>query len=703
MQLKPTKQSVFSQHFSDQENALIKQAVELFEQCPTPENYLRPRGFDIAILLMDFNVNAETIIATILSDPLLTKSGLSGNITEQFGSTVANLVKDLNWLNTINVYSTDMSQQPNQAETLRRMLLAMTQDVRAVLVKLAYRVKRLQNLDHEDPVIRQFIAKETLDIYAPLANRLGIYQLKWLLEDLAFRYQEPQQYRYIAKSLTDNRSQRENRISQFIDQLHQALSSQEIPAKVYGRPKHIYSIWKKMQRKQLDIIDLYDLLAVRIIVDSLTQCYTVLGLVHSLWQFIPKEFDDYIANPKENGYQSLHTVIIDNEGHRIEIQIRTKAMHDYAELGVAAHWAYKEGGKQSNPAEKSIASLRHLLDENSNDESLIENFHNELFSDRIYVLTPTGKLIDLIRGSTPIDFAYSIHTEIGHRCRGAKVNGRIVQLTYQLQSGDQVEILTVKEGGPNRNWIDTNLGYLKSHRAISKVKSWFKQQQFEHNLNLGQTILEKETQRLGTKDFNLEKLCHHFHQDSTDKFLTAIGQGLISSRQLANALYNPEQEIEKTTAPNKTIKSAHSDVHIEGIDNVHTSLAQCCSPVAGDAIIGFISPRKGITIHRQDCKNISRLNTEQHNRLVSANWGQAEKYYSVPIVIHAFNSQNLLTDVTKILTQNKIHISSATLDTQPDLSASLKLKIQIQDSYQLSQILNKISQLPNILEAKRST
>ncbi len=703
MQLNPTKQSVFSPHFSEQENALVKQAVELFEQCPTPENYSRPRGFDIAIILMDFNVNAETIIASILSDPLLLKSGLPGNIAEQFGSTVANLVKDLNWLNTINVYSTDMSRQPNQAETLRRMLLAMTQDVRAVLIKLAYRVKRLQNLDQEDPAIQQFIAKETLDIYAPLANRLGIYQLKWLLEDLAFRYQEPQQYRYIAKSLADSRSQRENHINQFIDKLQQELSREEIPASIYGRPKHIYSIWKKMQRKQLDIIDLYDLLAVRIIVESLTQCYTVLGLVHSLWQFIPKEFDDYIANPKENGYQSLHTVILDKEGHRIETQIRTKAMHEYAELGVAAHWAYKEGSKQNSAAEKSIASLRQLLDENSNDESLIENFRNELFSDRIYVLTPAGKLIDLIKGSTPIDFAYSIHTEIGHRCRGAKVNGHIVQLTYQLQSGDQVEILTAKEGGPNRNWIDTNLGYLKSHRAISKVKSWFKQQQFEHNLSLGQTILEKETQRLGIKDIDLKKLCHRFNQDNTDKFLAAIGQGLINTRQLANALYSPEQETDRPAAPNKAIVSSDADVYIEGVNNVHTSLAQCCSPVAGDAIIGFISPRKGITIHRQDCKNISRLNPAQHNRLVSANWGQAQKYFSVPIFIHAFNSQDLLTEVTKILTQNKIHISSATLDTQPDLSAYLKLKIQIQDSYQLSDILNKISQLPNILEAKRYT
>ncbi|MCX7095890.1 MAG: bifunctional (p)ppGpp synthetase/guanosine-3',5'-bis(diphosphate) 3'-pyrophosphohydrolase [Methylobacter sp.] len=710
----PNKQ-LFS-GFSAPDTEQINRALAIIAQIPEDPHYYRPKGVEVAAILMDFNTDLKTILAAILSDPRLANLNPKPNIKEQFGETVAALVKDVNWLNKLTVYSLEMTDQPSQAETLRRMLLSMTHDVRAVLIKLAYRIQRLKVLPKESYELRRFIAQETLDIYAPIANRMGIHQLKWELEDMAFRYLKPQSYRRIAKSLSDNRVQRENCINNFIALLQTKLGEEGISAKIYGRPKHIYSIWKKMQRKQLDIDELYDLLAVRIIVDNLTTCYATLGIVHSLWQTVPKEFDDYIANPKENGYQSLHTVIIDAGGNRIEVQIRTQQMHDFAELGVAAHWSYKEGGKHDSAIEKNIASLRKLLEETSperkeeSDDVLSENFRSELFNDRVYVLTPAGKLIDLVKGSTPLDFAYAIHTEIGHRCRGAKVNGRIVPLTYTLKSGEQVKILTAKDGGPNHNWIDLNLGYLKTSAAIGKVKSWFRNQQQAQNMATGKAILDKESQRLGLKTVNLAELAKHFNQPDTDKLLEAIGRSDINSRQLAAFFKIPELEAassalrprsEQTVQGKKT--EAKSVISVDGIDNVLTTLAHCCEPIQGNDIIGYISHKKGITIHRKDCENILHLSPEKQNQLIAVNWGAKKASYAVPIVIRAFNSQNLLSDVTQILAQAKIHISNAGLDTHPDFSALLNLTIQIENTGQLSQVLNKISQLPNIVDVKRKT
>ncbi len=555
--------------FSEPDRQQIELALTQIALIPDDPHYHRPKGVEVAAILMEFNVDLETILAAILSDPRLLQLNPKPDIKKLFGHTVGALVKDVNWLNTITVYSLEMTDQPNQAEILRRMLLSMTQDVRAVLIKLAFRVKRLRGLPKESYEIRRFISQETLDIYAPIANRMGIHQLKWELEDMAFRYLKPQSYRRIAKSLNDNRVARENFVQRFIELLKHTLNEVEIEAEISGRPKHIYSIWKKMQRKQLGIEELYDLLAVRVIVDNLANCYAVLGVVHGQWQPIPKEFDDYIANPKDNGYQSLHTVILDPDGIRIEVQIRTRAMHEFAELGVAAHWSYKEGGKHDAAIEKSISSLRKLLENRDEDEVLGESFRNELFHDRVYVLTPKGQLIDLIKNSTPLDFAYAIHTEVGHRCRGAKVNGRIVPLTYTLKSGEQVEILTVKEGGPNRNWIDVNLGYLKSAAAISKVKNWFKNQQQAQNITTGKTILDKECQRLGIKAPNLTELAKYFKQPDADKLLETIGRGDINNRQLASFFKIPE--LETTSTKPQTVKLVNkSAVAVEGVDNVLT-------------------------------------------------------------------------------------------------------------------------------------
>ncbi len=686
--------------FSEPERQQIEQALAIAALIPEDSHYHRPNSVEVAAILMDFNVDLTTILAAILSDPRLENLTTQADIKKQFGDTVATLVKDVNWLNKLTVYSPDMTNKPHQAETLRRMLLSMTQDVRAVLIKLAYRIQFLRNLPQVSYEERRFISQETLDIYAPIANRLGIHQFKWELEDMAFRYLEPTTYRQIAKSLAANRVHRENCVNNFINLLQTTLAEAGISCECYGRPKHIYSIWKKMQRKQLPIDELYDLLAVRVIVDNLNHCYTALGIVHNLWQTIPKEFDDYIANPKENGYQSLHTVILDADSNRIEVQIRTQDMHDYAELGVAAHWSYKEGGKQTAAMEQSVATLRKLLEEKHSVDTLDDNFRNELFSDRVYVLTPAGKLIDLVKGATPLDFAYAIHTEIGHRCRGAKINGRIVPLTYTLKSGEQVEILTAKDGAPNRNWIDPNLGYLKSSRAISRVKSWFVNQQQAEKIAAGKTILDKESHRLGIKNPNMPELLSHFKQPDSNALLEAIGRGHINSRQLAAFLKVPELEnVSTNVKPKKSL--AKSVISVAGIDNVQTSIAHCCSPVLGDDIIGYISHHHGITVHRTDCKNVTQLSEEKQAQLIVVTWGVEKTTHAVPIVVQAYNAQNLLNNVSQILAQSKIHIFSATMYSNPDLSGELNITIQIENTSQLSSVLDKINQLPNIIEARR--
>ncbi len=694
--------ALFSE-FSLQDQAQIGQAMAIIALIPDDPDYHRPKGYEVAAIVKGLDVDLQTIIAAILSDPRLQNVQPPVNIKGVFGHTVATLVKDVNWLNKVAVYTLAMAEQPSQAETLRRMLLSMTHDVRAVLIKLAYRIKRLHGLAKEAHDMRHFIAQETLDIYAPIANRMGIHQLKWELEDLAFRMLNPAMYRHIAQSLSDKRGEREACINRFTYQLANGLKEHGIRCEVYGRPKHIYSIWKKMHRKQVDIDGLYDLLAVRVIVDNLNHCYSTLGVVHSLWQSIPREFDDYIANPKENGYQSLHTVVIDGDGNRIEVQIRTHDMHEFAERGVAAHWAYKEGGKHDAAIEKNINTLRQYLAEKGNDDIGSEDFRNELFNDRVYVQTPTGQLVDLVKGATPLDFAYAIHSEVGHRCRGAKIDGRIVPLTYTLKSGEKVEILTIKEGAPNHNWIDPNLGYLKTSTAISKVKSWFKNQQQSHNIAAGKSLLDKESKRLGLKAVDLEELAKHFRQVSTDKLLEALGRGDINIRQLAGFFKLPEADAPpqypSLVAAKTTGKSA---VFVDGIDNVLTSLASCCSPVQGDDIIGYISPLNGVKVHHKNCANIAKLSPQKQNRLVKVSWGAQKNRYPVPIVVQAFSPQNLLNQVSNVLAQGKIHIANAMLATHPDCSATLNLTIVVENADQLQQVLSKISCLPNIVEARRA-
>ncbi|MGR9099833.1 MAG: RelA/SpoT family protein [Gammaproteobacteria bacterium] len=659
------------------------------------------RGGDVAAILQSLNADSETVISAILSDPPLKDHITYSQIELEFGSAIARLVKDTHWLNTLRIYSTDLISQPRQAETLRRMLLSMTHDVRSVLIKLAFRLQRLRILPHEDYDIRTFIARETLDIYAPIANRLGLGKLKWELEDMAFRYLQPQIYKRIVKSISDKRIEREQTISEFIAQFKEVLEAEKIQAKIYGRPKHIFSIWNKMQRKQLDVDQLYDLLAVRVIVGKVSECYTVLGLAHGRWQYVPKEFDDYIANPKSNGYQSLHTVVLFNQSQRIEIQIRTKEMDEFAEKGVAAHWRYKEGGKYNQATEKCINSLRQLLEKNQYEESVrLDDLKGNLYSDRVFVLTPAGKLIDLPKGSTPLDFAYSIHTEIGHRCQGAKVNDRIVQLSYVLQSGDKVEILTAKQPNPKKNWIDPNLGYLKSPRAITKVKTWFKHQQHENHLADGKQILEREIQKLELQKVDLDKLADHFKYEELDKFHAAIGSGLIKPQQIARAL--APADIETIKIKKAVKKEPTKGIMIQGVNNVMTRFAKCCNPQPGDEIIGFMSLRSGITVHRKNCATLQQFNQTQRQRLLDADWSGEETTRSIPIAIKAYDRQGLLNDITRVLNREKINIEHAQFTSGKDLMASLHLTLQVSIDQEIEPVLSKIRKLPNIWQVSQS-
>lgn len=693
-------ESAFLSGFSKQQAQQIQNALQLTTplRATTTDNN---SGLEIVSILLQYNVDQETLLAALLSDPSLKHQLASDVIETEFGPTVAELIKDVTWLNTQQVYSQQMSAQPEQTETLRRMLLSMTHDVRAVLIKLAIRILTLRNSTANDTEFRRFLAQETLDIYAPIANRLGIAQLKWELEDFSFRYIHPKAYKDIAQSLAAKRQYRENCINAFIAILQKVMGKQGIKAEIAGRPKHLYSIWKKMQRKQLGIEELYDLLAVRVIVDQVPACYAVLGIVHGEWQYIPKEFDDYIANPKENGYQSLHTVILDENGNRIEVQIRTREMHDFAELGVAAHWRYKEGSKYNQSSEKSISSLRRLLEDKDNHDgdNLIESFRSELYYDRVYTLTPAGNLVDLIKGSTPLDFAYAIHTQVGHRCRGAKVNGRIVPLTYELQSGERVEILMTKEGGPNPNWINPSLGYAKSPRTINKVKAWFKKQHYEFNQNTGKQILDSECQRLGLEEAPISPLVRHFKFNNAESLYAAIGCGDINTKQIATFLQPP---VIKPKKGKPASGSLNSNITVDGLDNIATSFAQCCKPQPGDNIIGFISLSKGITVHTKDCANIKQLDPLQQQKLIDVSWGNQSPNMCISITVTAVNKQGLLNEVMQIVNAMKIDILNARFDITEEMTALLKLDISIKDYTQLSQLLGKIGQLPNVIEVKKS-
>ncbi|RDH80769.1 MAG: GTP diphosphokinase [endosymbiont of Galathealinum brachiosum] len=686
----------------------LTRACKLVWNLPPSEQIL-PNGLEVALILADLSVDSTTLLVTLLGDFRLNQDEFIESVIKEYGEEIYHLVKKVRWLHEFHIENMG-DNSPEQIERLRRMLLSMVDDVRVMLIKIAYRVQRLRMLAGQDTAQRQVIARETLDIFTPLANRLGLGQLKWEMEDLSFRFLEPFTYKRIARLLEDRRDERENYIKDAVNDITSMLDANDVKAEIYGRPKHIYSIWKKMTAKQKEFTELFDVRAVRITVEAVADCYAVLGLVHGRWHHIAQEFDDYIANPKENGYRSLHTAVFGPDGKPLEIQIRTREMHEFAEFGVAAHWRYKEGSESDDSLEKGIASLRKLLDPNeTKDEELIDSFHTELFPDRVFILTPRGKVLDLPHGATPLDFAYIVHTEIGHRCRGAKVNGRIVQLTYELKNGEQVEVLTSNKAAPSRDWMNPTLGYLKTKRARAKVKSWFKHQDYELNIIDGKVCYERELNRLGLVKSSLQKILDHYKQDSAEDFYAAIGRGDITPGQLANALHDVFSDKEKSipllAKQTKTSKKPlnSDEVRIRGVDNLLTTISNCCKPVPGDQIIGFITRGKGVAVHRKDCVNIINLENDKRDRLIEADWGDdINKTYTVSIHVEAFDRQGLLSDVSKVLTDEKVDVVGVnTFSNKDEQTADMTITAEICDLDQLGRVMDKINQLQNVINVSR--
>ena len=702
-----------------EELAIIRTALDIADKAhveqtrASGEPYLT-HAMAVADIVAGMRLDHESIAAAILHDVVEDTDVTLEQIAEQCGASVAHLVDGVTKMSSISDFKigSDGGKENIKAESLRKLLLAMAEDVRVVLIKMADRLHNMRTLKYLAEDKQRRIARETMDIYAPLANRLGIWQIKWELEDLSFRYLDPATYKQVAKFLDERRVDRQEYINGAIAILEKELEKAGVKADIKGRPKHIFSIWKKMKNKGLSFHDLYDVRAVRVLVDSVADCYHVLGTVHGLWPHIPKEFDDYIATPKENNYQSIHTAVIGPRGKTLEVQIRTYDMDKHAELGVAAHWRYKEGGRQNKGFEQKIAWLRQLLDwkeEEVNAGDFIDRFKSEVFQDRVYVLTPSGEVFDLPQGATPLDFAYYVHTEVGNRCRGAKVNGRIVSLTYELKSGEQVEVLTTRQGGPSRDWLNPHLGYLKTSRARSKARGWFKQQDQQQNLADGKHLLERELHRLGVSRLSYDKLCAHFHLQGIDEMLIAIGRGDINPSQIAGAVHKltaPEVKPEEETKPARKRKRPANagDIQIRGVGNLLTNLARCCKPAPGDPIIGFITQGRGVSIHRSDCKNVLNLPESKRVRLIEVEWGGMgdASTYPVDVEIEAIDRQGLLIDIYSVLANEKINIlQSNTLSDKKSHTARIDLTLEIADIDQLSRVLSRINQLPNIVEVRR--
>jgi GTP pyrophosphokinase len=626
--------------FAPPEIELIRRACELaaplyhdkFDITGTP---LLQHALGSASILLGLHMDHETIAATALHAVPNYLDDWAEVLTERFGRNVTSLVEGISRMEQIRQFSEvrsptpkDKDESAHQVESLRQMLLAMVEDIRVVLIKLAERTQTLRNLSGAPAEQQQQIAQETQSIFAPLANRLGVWQIKWELEDLSTRYLEPALYKQVAKLLDERRVDREQYISDVIAQLRQKLESTGIRGEVSGRPKHIYSIINKMKRKHLDFDQLYDVRAVRVLVDDIEQCYAALSIVHELWQPIQQEFDDYIARPKSNGYRSLHTAVLGPRELPVEVQIRTRQMHHDSELGVAAHWRYKENRKSERSVDDKIAWLRQILEWKSElaDNGLQEQFKNEVLQDRVYVLTPQGKVIDLPVGATPVDFAYVVHTDLGHRTRGAKIDGNIVPLNTRLQNGQRIEILTTKQGGPSRDWLSPRLGFLQSARARAKVRRWFSEQNLDDSISQGRILLDRELHRLGVTDINQEKLAQRLHFNKLDDLLAGLGRSEITARRIALAIQQelPTRTIVPQVAAARPAaqRASSTGVLVAGVDNLMIRMAKCCKPEAPLAIVGYVTRDRGITIHTRDCSFMLRVPEDKQDRLLEAEWAK---------------------------------------------------------------------------------
>jgi GTP pyrophosphokinase len=663
----------------------------------------------VANILTEFRLDAQTVAAALLHDTLEDTAVTREDLLKEFGGEVTSLVEGVTKLGQFDqIGSAPRSYDARELESLRKMFLAMVDDPRVVLIKLADRLHNMRTLGALRDDQRARIAKETLELFAPLANRLGIWQIKWELEDLGFHHLHPDKYKEIAQLIDERRPNRESYIDQIIRELQDRLKADGITnAEITGRPKHIYSIWKKMERKGSSFEQVYDVRAVRVIVDTLAQCYTVLGIVHSMWRPIKSEFDDYIATPKDNSYQSLHTAVIADEGRTLEVQIRTREMHRHAELGIAAHWRYKEGGKQDVKYEEKIAWLRQLMDSRADiadAKEFLDSLRNDVFQDRVYVYTPKGKLIDLRAGSTPIDFAYQIHTDVGDRCRGARVNGNLVSLDYQLQNSDQVEIITAKRGGPSRDWLNANLGFVKTERARTKIKAWFKKQDREANIAQGRAELERELHRLSLENMAHDAVAKLFNFDKVEDFFEKIGSNDITAQAIVSKVIEADRKTspqeEETVSLVSPSRLEVSDLSVRGTGGMLTILANCCNPVPGDLIVGYVTRGRGVTIHKRNCVNI--LHGRESERLIEVSWGNSQRTYPVTIKITAYDRDGLLRDVAAVVTSQSVNMSSVNVTTHKNMATFLAT-LEISGTSQLSGVMDRIERLANVIEVRRQT
>jgi GTP pyrophosphokinase len=701
---------VVSEHFNKREDCLLK-AMEMVE------------------ILSSLNLDKNSLVAAFLT-PLLEHEFISKDfIKENFSREVVLLCKGVEQMAAIKELSQGQNlahQSSGNIDNIRRMLLAMVEDVRAVVIKLAERLCDLRSQKGNDEESRVLAAKESSSIYAPLANRLGIGQLKWELEDISFRYLHPKVYKKIAKLLDETRLEREQYMSDFVGNLNQQLHALKIKGAVYGRPKHIYSIWKKMQQKSLDFEQLFDVRAVRIVVEEIQDCYSSLGIVHTQWRHIANEFSDYVATPKANGYQSIHTVVVGPEGKSIEIQIRTEQMDEDAELGVAAHWRYKEGpsaGKSNDKAssfDEKVGWLRKILqwqDDVSESGALLDELRSQVFEDRIYVFTPGGDVIDLPMGATPLDFAYYIHSNVGHCCIGAKVFGKIVPFTHRLQTGDQVEILTSKKPNPSRDWLNPNLNYIHSSRARAKVQHFFKLQDKDKHLAQGKESFENELTKwpdLTVNQTSIKAVVERFNVKTLEDLYAAIGSGNARLQQVINYLiqlddkFKPSEEIDpqslvKQPSADKKLSSDNNGITVSGVGNLLTHMAKCCSPVPGDNILGFITQGRGISVHRDDCDQLANALNQQPERQVEVQWGLDDKQsYQVSTQIIASDRQGLFRDISTIIANEKISIVGIESHTDSiKQTMSMIVKMEVTSSELLTRVLEKLRQLDDVIEVKR--
>lgn len=674
-------------------------------------------GLDIAFILADLHVDLSCLLAGVLYRAVREERLDITDVEHRFGEEVSSLIRGVLRMAAISHLPLDadnpvLGQAHDQKDNIRKMLIALVDDVRVALIKLAERTCAIRSVK-EDEIRRRLIGQEVFHVYAPLAHRLGIGQLKWELEDLSFRYIYPDSYRKIARLLDGKRLERDRFIEKVTEELTEILRNAGLHFKICGRAKHIYSIWRKMQRKGIGFSQVYDIRAVRILVPEVKDCYSTLGLVHGLWRNIPNEFDDYIANPKENGYRSLHTAVIGPEGKALEVQIRTEQMDDEAELGVCAHWRYKGSDADDDLAstyEEKIAWLRQVLDwheEMGGARGAAEQLRFSVAQDRVYAFTPDGDVVSLAYGATPLDFAYHVHTEIGHRCRGAKVNGAIVPLTYPLKTGERVEVLTSGDARPRREWLQPGSGFLKTSRARAKVQHWFKSQAREDNVDTGRHLLEKEFRRLALTSVDYQRIARKVRFNSVEEMFAAVGSGDLASAQVLNAAQelverSPEPQLRLNSVPGNPQR--HQE-QVRGAGNFHTHMAGCCRPLPGDAIVGYITKGRGVSIHRADCARLMKLQESLAGRVVEIEWGVGpEAHYEVDVAIEAYDRQGLLRDITGLFANARINVLTINTQTNKQTNtATMRLRVEVPDLASLSKLLERIERLKNVVSAVRVT